>query len=305
MNSFCTIITEDYLPFAKALLHSLKKFDEAAELQDEIPTQKQPGIRFYSLRKVLGSPVAASIHKKYAATNADSLRWALKPVFITYLLKENFDKIIYCDPDIFFVDRYDFLFEELDTATVLLSPHWRNTYPLQNEDAFRSLMKEGIFNGGFVAASKRGIPAMEWWAGVCQYKTEKQQEQGFYVDQKYLDVLPLQFEEAKILRHKGCNLAAWNIDTCQRSLVNGQVKINREFDPVFIHFTKDTIANIQTGNDRFLQPFLKDYLETLRQNGFDSHGIPDHSNNFFTRAKQKTLIRTRLKRFFFKLAERL
>ncbi len=35
---------------------------------------------------------------------------------------------------------------------------------------------------------------MNWWAGMCHYKTEDRKELGLFVDQKYLDILPVQFE---------------------------------------------------------------------------------------------------------------
>ncbi len=314
MQTFCTIITADYLPFAKVLYASLQKNVPDTSLQilvvDNNDFTSSPDFVIHSIDSVVTSPVAKGIYKKYAHTNPDHFRWALKPVFISYLLQNGFDKVIFTDPDIFFVNNFSFLFDELDTNNILLTPHWANLNPVENEGSLLDLLRGGLFNAGFIGANKKGKEAINWWAEMCHYKMEINITSGLYDDQKYLIILPVHFPDVKILKHQGCNLASWNVQTCKREIINGKLTINQRFDPIFIHFNRETIVNILNRNDNLLHPFLEEYIQLFNNEGFDLR------NNFktlnfskfnspFLKLKYKLLLRTRLKRFLFKLAERL
>lgn len=315
MNTFCTIITPAYLPLAKTLYKSLENQATGTSLHvlvissDHTESGNEHFI-VHNTGELAGSPFFENIQNKYGHTNPDHFRWALKPVFIAYLLNAGFDKVIFVDPDIYFVGDFDFILDALDHNDILLTPHWANLDPNENEDSLLAVMKGGLFNAGFIAANRSGIDAMTWWAGLCHYKMGKDTGLGLYDDQKYLDMLPVQFEKTAIIRHRGMNLAGWNIDNSKRQLVNGKLKINGIYDPVFIHFAKDTIVNILNRNDALLKPYLDEYIATLRDENFDLLGNLEivEEGKFSSPAyslKHRFRIRTRLKRFFFKLAEKL
>jgi hypothetical protein len=316
VNAICTIVTRKFFPLAKVLYQSLAKHGKEFSFwvlvidDDQRSLESTAQIKICRPVDLVSSPAGRAIFDKYAHTNKDLLRWALKPVMIAWLLDQHAGKAMFCDPDLYFVNSYEFIFSGLDEADVLLTPHWNNINVYEFEDGLFSIMRNGMFNAGFVAASRKGLPALNWWAGVCHYKMDRQPELGVYDDQKYLDVLPVEFEGVRILRHKGCNLASWNIDTCKRELVNGRLLINREFEPVFIHFAKDTISNILNRNDVLLQPYLDEYRQALEEQGFDLmknldlHEGSFHSNPVY-KVKHKLRLRTRFKRFLFNLAEKL
>jgi hypothetical protein len=86
--------------------------------------------------------------------------------------------------------------------------------------------------------------------------------------------------------------------------------INRQFEPIFIHYTRETIVNILNRNDRLLYPYLEEYIQGLKNEGFDllkHYDELDFSkyNSFYLKLKHKLLIRTRLKKIFFNLARKL
>jgi hypothetical protein len=314
MNTVCTIITPEYLPLAKALHYSLQKQEPGISLHvlvtGETPPDPGPGIVFHTTSELVSSPYYKGIENKYAHTNADVFRWALKPVFTAFLLQHEFDKVIFADPDLYFVGSFNFIFKELDQYDLLLTPHWANLDPKENEDSLLSVMKGGMFNAGFIAASRQAIPSLEWWASLCHYKMEKNEGLGLYDDQKYLDILPVQFERTGIIRHRGLNLASWNIDNSKREMIDGKLRINKKYEPVFIHFAKDTVMNILNHNDALLKPYLDEYLAILLQYNFDLLKNLDSLqvesvNSPLYKLKHRVRIRTRLKRFFFKLAEKL
>ena len=88
----------------------------------------------------------------------------------------------------------------------------------------------------------------------------KAPERGLFVDQAYLDLLPIYFESVKILRHRGCNVANWNQIECQREENQPGVITINGFPLVFIHFTASTIRGIEAGDD----PLLRDHLARYR-----------------------------------------
>jgi hypothetical protein len=314
MNTFCTIITASHFPLAKVLQASLQKQAPGSSLQvlvvDENNFISENGLVIHSVHALADSSYFKGIEKKYGHNNIDYYRWALKPVFIGYLLEKGFDKVIFTDPDLYFVNDFTFLFAELDTHSVLLTPHWAILDPTVNEDSLLAVLKGGLYNAGFIGVQKNGAAAMDWWAGLCHYKTEDQKDLGLFVDQKYLDLLPVQFEGVKIVKHQGCNLASWNIDSCKREMMGGKLMINKVYEPVFIHFARDTIVNILNRNDGLLRPYLDEYIKNLQEEGFDllkNLDLPDHSkfDSPLYSIKHRLSLRTRFKRFLFRLAEKL
>ncbi len=306
------------MPFAALLYQSLAKAEPAVQLQVLLSDLENPqelplglsNLRYHSLADVLNTPTAKRIHQKYGASNPDVFRWALKPVFIAHLLQRGFEKVIFSDPDMYFVNSFGFLFDFLNEHAVLLAPHWGSVDPLKNEDSLYSVLRNGLYSGGLIAAGKKGLPAMEWWAGVCHYKMERQPALGLYDDQKYLDVIPLIEGTTTVIRHMGCNLSSINIDSCRREMINNKLLINGEFEPVFIHFTKDTIINIVNRNDYLLKPFLDNYIAELATEKFDLlNRLDDIDASKFSSViyplKHKLRLRTLLKRFFFRLAEKI
>jgi hypothetical protein len=318
-NTFCTIITADYYPKALALYKSVKSFNTAIQLHVLIADGKpvspsftvQEGINIITVEQLAGYSFVKDLHVKYAHKNMDVFRWSLKPVLINYLFEKGFTKVLYLDCDMFFVNDYSFLFSELDNSTVLLTPHWKSTDPIINKDSFFSVFTNGIFNAGFIGASRDAAPVMQWWAEACHFSMGFFPELGIHDDQKYLDIFPVKFETVKIIRHKGCNVAAWNYEECERrSVKNGNVLINGEYPVIFIHFDGMLIQGILRGHDKLLLPYFEQYQKTFEESGARLtdfiKSVKSHTNaGFVKRTKWKLNLRSRIKRMLFKLAERI
>src|SRR5688500_5820465 len=99
----------------------------------------------------------------------DAFRWSMKPVLINYLIqKRDFSKVLFLDCDLFFYSDYQFLIDRLDHCRLLLSPHWRSSNPHVDADNFQLQLTNGLYNGGFIAASKEAVQIMDWWAMACE-----------------------------------------------------------------------------------------------------------------------------------------
>lgn len=286
MNNFCTVITADYLPYAKQLYISLSEnfskglilhvlvSDGKEKLKLPLESEFLQNMKFYNGDEIK-LPMADKLHQKYAKNNMDAYRWSMKSVFIKFLLQQNtVEKIIYLDSDIHFIGNGDFLFEMLSEYRFLITPHWRcASNPQADFVNFQLNFTEGIYNGGFIGANKNSFEILDFWSNCCLANCEINRENGFFVDQKYLDILPSRFEGIRRVEHKGCNLAGWNMIECPRSENDSsELKIDGDFDPIFIHFTPGTRKEIIEGNDILLKPFFERYnqlLQTYSENSID------------------------------------
>lgn len=318
MQTFCTIITADYFPRALALYTSIIKYNSEIELQILIADGKPlpaigdkfPKIKLRTVEELIDFPLVNELYKKYAHINIDNFRWSMKSVFASWLLENGYDKILYLDCDMFFVNDYNFLFKELDTHSFLLTPLWKATNPLVDESNFLSTFTSGIFVANFFGANKNGLPALHWWANACHFKMLPAMELGVHDDQRYLDIVPVIFENIKIIRHRGCNIGAFNYVESVRSMVDGQIMINGQYPVIFIHFDDMMVSGILKGHDRLLLPYLQQYEEAYTENGYNLSSYikkfePLKNAGLLKRIKWNLKIRTRIKRFFYKLAESL
>jgi len=240
----------------------------------------------------------------------DFFRWAAKPLFLLHLLRKGYDSVIFLDCDIFFFNDYDFLFRELESAGILLTPHWRTPHPLIDEAGFLALFTNGIFNAGFIGASQKGIPALQWWAEACHFKMGEVPALGIHDDQKYLDALPVLFEGVKVIRHRGCNVGAWNARECQRKMINGNLLINGEYPVIFIHFNGVLAKQILRGHDPHLLPYLVKYSAVFEEHGVKLSAFMNELDThlqagILKKIKWRVKARVRIKRFFYKLAQSL
>lgn len=266
-DSFCTICTVNYLGNVHALANSIRLINKeyilhvlVIECRPEAYKPFLSNIRFYYWEDIDKQEFAYKILEKYGG--GDSLRWALKPVFMSYLLKHHTKRVIYVDNDICFFRSPDFLFKLLWRNRLLLTPHWRCKNPSVDENNFLTNFTDGVFNAGFIGANKKADEILRWWASGCCFRMEKDKKFGLWDDQKYLDLLPSIFEGIEIVRHRGCNVAIWNKLENIRVWKNNDVLINGKFPIIFIHFTADTIADITEdtqGGDPYLRPYFLKY----------------------------------------------
>jgi hypothetical protein len=268
-NTYCTIITSNYLFYIKALYDSLEKFKTKADfhvlvVDDVTGPVSYKNIILHRLSEIKGLYAEDyALIAKYEKDKESTLRWALKPLWLKYLLQQkSYTKALFLDPDLFFYEDPTFLFELLNDKNVILTPHWRSSDPSIDSANFDWLFKGGIYNAGFFGCSSESIAVLEWWLKACSYKMSK--EDGFYVDQGFLNLMPIYFSnDVAQVNHRGCNVSNWNMVECERTLLNGEVLINNKYPVVFIHFTNATINKIAKGKDALLQPLLREYQESL------------------------------------------
>jgi lipopolysaccharide biosynthesis glycosyltransferase len=237
-NCVCTIVTPDFLANGLTTLHSMRKFYKNSDfnilyMDNYLPNCSYKNFNIFDLNFI---EEYENVSKKYGIISdgaiSDKTRWTLKPLFILNLLKK-YEKVIYVDPDMFFVNNWDFLFDEIDG--VLLTRHWRAYSP--EHVGFGLNFTDGIFNAGFLGVSNKGIDAIKWWKDACLWRCEYKKSEGLFVDQKYLDFMFVHFPYVEYCKHQGCNLAGWNYNQLKRKLYKNKIIINDIFEAIFLHFS--------------------------------------------------------------------
>ncbi|HRH70951.1 MAG: hypothetical protein JNL43_07135 [Flavobacteriales bacterium] len=272
---FCTIITRSHLSWALALVDSVRQFDRAlpfcilvTDTETMEPGAIGPieGVEVLFLKDVAKTGLGRDIATKYA-DKPDELRWSLKPVLMLHL-HQRYTKVIYGDCDLHFFNDPGSLWHELDDADMLLSPHFRSGRATVDRANFAELFVGGLYNGGFVASTHRASAPLTRWAENCLEVCVKDLSKGQYVDQTHLNLLPIYFDRIKVIKHRGCNVANWNMVECRRERSSaGEVLINGVFPIIFIHFTRSTIDGIVSGVDGLLMEHVSILRDRLLAHG--------------------------------------
>jgi len=181
-----------------------------------------------------------------------------------------YSRVIYVDNDICFFSSADFLFESLKNSRLLLTPHYYSISVWQEQNWLEANFRVGLYNAGFIGANLNAIPILDWWANCCLYNVKKSAWRGLFDDQKYLDLVPVSFEGVEIVRHKGCNVAGWNLEVCTRSSAgNKEIFLDGVWPLVFVHFAKITYRQILNGSDKLLTAHLHEYSTMLKKHKHD------------------------------------
>ncbi len=215
-----TSITKSYLPKARVLAKSVKRFhpdwtfvllysddlpigfDLTLEPFDEILTIEQLGLPNW---------------KAWAFGHAVvELCTAVKGPAAEFLAqRSNVDKIMYLDPDIKVFNSLSTLDSMLNQHEILLTPHLLDAEEDINaiQENEISALKHGIYNLGFFAArtSGQGLAFIRWWAERLRLFCRDDIPGGLFTDQRWCDLAPAFFSGLGIVRDRGCNVATWNI----------------------------------------------------------------------------------------------
>lgn len=266
-RALCTVITSDYLAEALALFASVSPQD-ACDFVVLVADNHYRQTCFERTRRLLAPEIQLRCLQDIQKTDQrhkdeDSLRWSLKPSLMRHLLTvEGYDAVIFADSDVCFFEKISTLFDRVLMHAIVLTPHWRPLLPNDDSEQFKMNFLHGLYNAGFVGASREGLAALQWWETACRYRCDKAPAEGFFVDQRYLDMIPVYFDNVHVLRDPGCNVAEWNADHLPRLLADGTLFVGC-VPTQFIHFTGITIKKIGEGTDPALNPYLERYRELL------------------------------------------
>lgn len=277
MIAGCTIVSPNYLHFARTLSSSYLQHHPGhkffvlivADLQDSAPFM---GSNFTPVMlNEIGIPDLRSEAMKYELLE---LNTNVKPSFLKYLLRNyELDEVIYLDPDIFVYSPLDPVFEALEEADIVLTPHMTAPVFDGKIPGERDMLYNGTFNLGFIAlrAADETSQMLDWWEMRCLELGYSEGRAGLFVDQKWMNLVPGFFSNVHFLRDPGCNMAFWNLherhleknSCCYR--VNGSHKLR------FFHFSGIRLEDpesLSQNTDRFTlktRPDLREIFDPYKQ----------------------------------------
>ena len=236
--AFCTYFDRNYLFKGLALYRSLVEHCQAFRLwilccddetHDILETMRLPMVELIRLTDFEDEELRAV---KGSRTPVEYL-WTITPSLPLSLLIQHpaLPHIAYLDADLFFFGSPRPIYEELGDSAVLIIGH---RFPPARRDLERT---SGIYNVGMLIfrndADGRGV--LRWWRERCLEECSYRDEGGTCGDQKYLDDWPTRFPRVCVLKHKGANLAPWNIEGFATTMDHGCLRV--EGDPlIFYHF---------------------------------------------------------------------
>jgi hypothetical protein len=240
MYDFCTYFDHRYLSRGLALYSSLIRHckgtvrlwilcmnDPAYEALQKLALPGIYPIRLSDFERGDAALAAAKTNRnliEYYFTSTPSL-----PLFI---LRENpsVQVITYLDSDLFFFSDPAVLFEEFGQNSVGIIGH-RFPPALKASEVF------GLYNVGFLTFRRDdvGLACLNWWRDRCNEWCYDHLDNGRFADQKYLDSWSTLFPRVVELKHKGANLAPWNLANYRITRKDGKVMVDEQ-ELIFFHF---------------------------------------------------------------------
>lgn len=326
MNLGFTIATNQYLPQACVCAQSFKAVHPDCDFQIVLMDELKPDIQSFATQQGLNIIEAHRLNlpkfqEMLTYYGPFEMSVSLKPVMARYFASlGTYSRIIFADSDLFFLHPIPSLQEEVSYA-MSLTPHQSLAAPLQeNLELELGFLKHGIYNTGYFDVNARhpeAITILSWWVDRLEKHCLVKVSQGIYVDQKWLDTLPIIFPSVNVDRDLGLNVALWNLNERKVSVVEGKYYVNQHFPLVFFHFSGFRYANPQFSEthpeivpNTEVQGIFQSYRKQLQSVGVED--FRPQLNLYKPLAGKKSLktiikstLKAKLKRLYLSLGDRL
>jgi hypothetical protein len=212
---YCTYFDKGYLYRGLALYHSLVRHSPSFVLWvlcfDDATFQILTEMQLRNLRPISLSEFEQSDNALTRAKlnrNQSEYYFTCSPLLPLFIFETNLNvnMVTYLDADLFFYSSSEAIYHELGNNSVLIIEH---RFPPH----LRHMEVYGIFNVGLLVfrRDEQALKCLHWWRERCLEWCYDYVDNGRFADQKYLDEWPSRFQNVVVLRHKGANLAPWNL----------------------------------------------------------------------------------------------
>lgn len=238
-----TIVSGNYLAYARVLGGTLQRHVPDADFRVLVVDRPSTAIRMAADESGLNITFAtdigiSDIERIAYKYDIVELNTALKPTFLKRMFSEGFSHVIYIDPDIQLFAPLIPIFEAMETASIILTPHALRPVLDGKRPSDLDFLRHGTFNLGFIALrdSEQTRDMLDWWESRCLSLGFDDKASGIFVDQKWIDLVPSYFDSVHILRYPGCNVASWNLHEREINWTGAHYTVNGEL-LVFFHFS--------------------------------------------------------------------
>jgi hypothetical protein len=297
-----TICAKNYLAQALSLENSVFRYNKyvdfyiyLADLSDLQDTK--------DLKEVINLDDSWIPNWKQMAFKYDVVEFntSIKPYCIDDLFNRGYNKIVYMDPDTYLFNNLDYVFNNLEKFSIILTPH--RCFPTLTKDPIPDdiVSNVGIYNLGFIALKNDAVghQIINWWKAKLSSQCYVDNENGLFVDQKWMDFVPGFFpNDVLISQNIGLNVALWNFQERKIfydkgiPMVKDRIGVNHVDKLVFCHFSGFsplTPNQLDRRNNKITvttnpewKPLLKEYQEMEETNKYSYYSKLTYSFNYFS-----------------------
>jgi hypothetical protein len=221
MKAIYTTTSLSHLYKVKTFTDSVAAFDPDVRLYvvlvEEIGREREAAVArlipeaHFLYPKDLPPQELASINPAYNYLEACC---AYRPFFGELLFEAyGVERLIYMDSDMLQYASLQPAFEELLLTNFILTPHNNAPAPLSEVANEQGMLRCGIYNAGFIGM-RRGEECkrfLAWWKDRMRQYCIMDASQGFYLDQIWLNMVPVYYKKVKVEKDPGYNVAYWNL----------------------------------------------------------------------------------------------
>lgn len=280
--AICTIVTRSHLAQARSLLDSVAEFEPGADrfvliFDDVAGVETCPDATVLRPDDVLDPAAFGELARRYTVLE---LACALKPFALRHLIDRDYDRVLYFDADIQLFAPIDELTAPLTANDIVLTPHVTDALSADGVWPYEMLLLRcGMFNLGFVGVANTAVARtmLRWWGERLIRYCKVDVAGGLFVDQRWVDLVPMLFERTAIVRHRGCNVAWWNL-RARRLAKSDELRLESGEPLVFFHFSSfdprrpERICRFWTPIDMRAEPrvqrLLAAYAQRLIERGY-------------------------------------
>lgn len=310
----CTVITKNYLSLARTLQESLCKYNPGSTLYvllaDRVDGYFDPGKESFQWIFLEDLPEPSWIRKTSFYYTQLEFCNVVRGYLHEYMFKEtSHEQWLYLDPDIWVLDSLEPIAKQLEEAAILLSPH--RTEPAASGDVrFLELpvLQTGLYNSGFlgIRRSEESQRFIRWFKDRLILHCFHDKAAGQFVDQTWLNLVPLYFRGVSFLNNLGANLGHWNL--FERNFArNGDGKVSVNGQPLlFLHFSgwdlssPERVSRHALADDQRISPLWSDcalsYRERLLAHGYEGSNRCPYA---FDRFRDGKPITPRMRRIYY------
>ncbi len=258
-----TLCSNNYLPHADVLCSSLKQTNPGISFVLGLVDDRHPDIDYsdFAFDEVISLEQVEFPDLEFMLVNYGivELNTAVKPFFFEKLFDDYpaNQHVLYFDPDIFVYANLGGLTKLFDDASILLVPHFSTPHRGQSEIITPEIkiLQRGLYNLGFLGLKNDSISRemLSWWQSRLVTHSLLKPEQGMFVDQKWIDLVPVYFDQVLVIKKQGYDVAYWNLYEYDLESVDGIIHANGS-PMVFYHFSAFPI-----GDASFLSCFLENF----------------------------------------------
>ncbi len=262
-----TIASKNYISLAISLASSYKRHHPTNDFiiilvdqsDDMVPKKFESGAEIIEISE-LPIPDLGNFIYRYSIME---LNTAVKPFALSHLFdSRNYETLLYLDPDIYIYRPMSEVYEALNAASIVLTPHMRSPFFDEMSPNDAAILQSGTYNLGFIGL-KNGPTSkklLDWWMTKLYRDCIVDIPNGLFVDQKWIDLVPGFFPDHRIIYSPAYNVAYWNLH--ERKIRQVDSTWHADGTPIaFFHFSGYSPFNPSKLSKHQNRHQLEDYPE--------------------------------------------